>query len=83
MPHEGNNPTKDSSLPGVLIKKYLTAKELSVYLGIPLQRIYVLTHMNKIPVVKLGRTVLFDRGDIEKWLKPMRHPVPEEGGEFI
>lgn len=70
-------------MPGVLIKKYLTAKELSVYLGIPLQRIYVLTHTNAIPVVRLGRTVLFDRNEIEKWLEPMRHPMTGEGNASI
>lgn len=83
MPHEGNNYTNDSFLPGVPIKKYLTAKELSVYLGIPLQRIYVLTHTKGIPVVKLGRTVLFDRLDIEAWLKTKRYPMAEDGDGSI
>lgn len=68
MPHDGNRLTKDPSLPEVLIKRMLTVKELATYIGLPVQRIYVLNHTREIPFHRIGRSVLYDRNEIDAWL---------------
>ena len=50
-------------------KKYLDINELSEYLGIPKHTIYNWTSMKRIPYVKIGRTLRFDKSRIDSWLK--------------
>jgi excisionase family DNA binding protein len=50
-------------------KKYLTVRELSEYLGIPKHTIYSWTSMKRIPYVKIGRLLRFDKNKIDSWLK--------------
>lgn len=52
-----------------LTSKYLTPKELSEYLKIPVGSIYNLVYMEKIPYFKLGHLLRFDLEKIEEWLK--------------
>lgn len=74
MPRLGNRHSTESAEFEVP-KRMLTVVELAIYLGIPKQRIYVLTHTRKIPFHRIGRTVLFDRQEIDKWLSEKRFPA--------
>ena len=60
---------------------YLTVDELCKKLKLRKSRIYELTHLRKIPHMKVGRTLLFDEEEIDRWLKDKRVPV-EEGSSI-
>lgn len=75
MSRTGNRLTKELSSSGILAKRTMTVKELAIYIGIPIQRIYVLTHTKAIPFIKLGSTVLFELDAIDQWLDSKRVPV--------
>ncbi len=53
-------------------KRFLTVEELSEYLGTPMPTLYTWTHQKKIPHLKLGRTLRFDRLEIDGWLESRR-----------
>jgi excisionase family DNA binding protein len=55
-----------------MIKRYLSPKELSEYLGISIQTIYEWTSQRRIPFVKLSRLVKFDITAIDDWMKSQR-----------
>jgi excisionase family DNA binding protein len=50
-------------------KRFLTVDELSEYLAMPVATLYTWTHQRKIPHIKLGRGLRFDRLEIDKWLE--------------
>lgn len=50
-------------------KRFLTIDELSDYIAAPVATLYTWTHQRKIPHIKLGRGLRFDRVEIEKWLE--------------
>ena len=56
-------------------ERMMTAEQLSRYLGVSRQRVYTLTHMREIPHLKIGRTVRFDRHEIDEWLSAQAVPV--------
>jgi len=47
----------------------LTAQELADELGIKLSTVYYWTHIQYIPVIKMGRRLRFRRSSIYKWLE--------------
>ena len=52
-------------------KRLLNIKELSEYMGTPKGSIYVMVHLRKIPpecVVKLGKSLRFEKAGIDKWI---------------
>jgi len=51
------------------LKKLISSKELSDYLGVSLNTIRSWVWMKRIPYLKLGRLVRFDMNTIEAWLK--------------
>jgi excisionase family DNA binding protein len=53
----------------VIMEKYLTIEELSRILQVKKHYIYALTSQRKIPFLKLGRFLRFERDKIEEWLK--------------
>lgn len=82
MSHAGNTHSKEPYSAGLLpesnpafLKRMLTVEEVAVYLGVPKQRIYVLTHTHAIPHHKFGRTVLFDHREIDAWIDAHKIPV--------
>lgn len=81
MLHAGNKHSKEPStglLPEsnpALLKRMMTVEEVAVYIGVPKQRIYSLTSTRGIPYHKIGRTVLFDRHEIDAWLDAHKFPV--------
>lgn len=50
-------------------KRFLTVDELSDYLAAPVATLYTWTHQRKIPHIKLGRGLRFDRLEIDKWVE--------------
>ena len=60
---------------GSVEKKFLRVEELSAYMGTPVATLYTWTHQKKIPHLKGGRSVRFDRDEINLWLKGRRVAV--------
>lgn len=58
-------------------KRFLSVRKLAEYLGIKHQTIYSWVSMKKIPYVKMGRRVMFDLRDIEKWIQDRKVEVHE------
>lgn len=50
-------------------KRYLTLDELAELLNIPKNTIYAKTSRREIPFIKVGRRLVFDRQEIDQWLK--------------
>jgi excisionase family DNA binding protein len=52
-------------------KRLMNINELSAYLGTPKASIYTMVCLRKIPracVVKLGRSLRFEKDGIDKWI---------------
>ena len=47
--------------------RFLTAKEVSMLLQIPLARVYELARLNVIPTVRMGRQVRFNEDALREW----------------
>ena len=54
--------------------KLLNINELAEYLGIKISTVYSWVNQRKIPYIKVGRLVKFDRVDIDKWLAEQKVP---------
>lgn len=70
--------TFDKKLPHPEIsspKRYLTLGELSELLNVPKNTIYAKTSRREIPFVKVGRRLVFDRQEIDEWLKKSQKNV--------
>ncbi|MCI0623048.1 MAG: helix-turn-helix domain-containing protein [Acidobacteria bacterium] len=50
-------------------RRWLTLQQLLEVLPLKRSRIYYLTHTRQIPFRKVGRTLLFDLAEIQKWLE--------------
>lgn len=48
--------------------KFYTIEELSQLLHVKRSTIYAWTHYRKVPYIKLGKHLLFDREEIHDWL---------------
>ncbi len=51
------------------MKRYMTPRELFQYIGISLSTQAKWRMENKLPYIKIGRFVRYDRLEIEKWLE--------------
>ena len=47
--------------------RFLTAKDVSMLLRIPLARVYELARQNLIPCVRLGRQIRFTEEALNEW----------------
>ena len=59
----------------------LAQKDISdcaLYTGYAVQTLYSMVCRKEIPYYKRGRSVFFDKGDIEKWMRGMRVASNEE-----
>ncbi|MBI3664352.1 MAG: helix-turn-helix domain-containing protein [Acidobacteria bacterium] len=54
---------------GTSDRRWLTLEQLLEVLPLKRSRIYYLTHTRQIPFRKVGRTLLFDFAEIQKWLE--------------
>lgn len=49
---------------------YLTADEAWTYLRLPsIRALYVAVERHAIPVCRVGRKLLFDKADLDKWVR--------------
>lgn len=53
----------------------LTLPEVAELLRVTPRAIYYLVHGRKIPHLKLGRSLRFDRLEIDQWLRKQRVPA--------
>jgi len=54
------------------MEQLLTAKELAAWLNVPGQTVYLWVSQRKIPHLKIGKCVRFDREEIRRWLGARR-----------
>ena len=65
-------------------KNVLNIRELSDYTGFSISYIYKLTSRSSIPYFKPnGKTVFFDRMEIDVWLLKNKHLQVKDDGELI
>lgn len=57
-------------------KRLLTVDEASCYLGLTKTTLYTWTCRKKIPHVKIGRALRFDKTDLDAWIEPKKIAVP-------
>ena len=57
--------------------RYLRVPQAAVYLGYAVKTVYRLVEERRIPHIKKGRTVIFDRNVLDKWMQDGRiNPLP-------
>jgi predicted DNA-binding transcriptional regulator AlpA len=54
-------------------KRYVNAKQLSVYTSIPIKTIYEWSSKGRLPVIRIGRSLLYDLQDIERVMDSLKH----------
>jgi len=54
-------------------KRYVNAKQLSVYTSIPIKTIYEWSSIGRLPVIRIGRSLLYDLKDIERVMDSLKH----------
>ena len=52
--------------------RFLNKREVAEYLGISIYTVDVWVSQKRIPHIKLGRRVLFDSSDIDKWMEEQK-----------
>lgn len=57
-------------------KRLLTVDEASYYLGLTKTTLYTWTCQKKIPHVKIGRALRFDKAELDAWVESKKIPVP-------
>lgn len=57
---------------GGFLMNYMTIEELSSLVRAPKTTVYRWTSERSIPFIKLGRRLLFDRAEIDRWLEAKR-----------
>lgn len=56
----------------------MTVKEAAAYLAVPVATLYTRVFHREIPFVKLGRSVRFDRADLEALIEESKvYPIVE------
>lgn len=53
-------------------RKLMSIEELSEYIDTPVATIYTWTHLRRIPHVKIGRSLKFERGAVDRWVEAQR-----------
>jgi excisionase family DNA binding protein len=61
-----------------LSKTVLNLNEVSLLTGYSKSTLYKLTYSGKIPCWRKTKHLLFDRDEIENWLRGSKHKTPEE-----
>ncbi|MFX3627589.1 helix-turn-helix domain-containing protein [Campylobacter sp. LH-2024] len=51
-----------------MIEKYMSEKDLSKFLNISVTSLWRLRKENKIPYIKIGKTIRYEKNAIIKWL---------------
>jgi len=53
-------------------KRYINAKQLSVYTSIPIKTIYEWSSTGRLPVIRIGRSLLYDLQDIDQVMDSLK-----------
>lgn len=61
------------------MKRFYNIHEAATYTGMPEKTLYVLGSKRLIPRIKRGRTVLFDRLDLDSFLLALKQPAKSPG----
>ena len=61
-------------------RRLLTIQEASQYTGLSVHTLYTMVSQRRIPYVKIGRLVKFEKEQLDKWIKYQTvMPVPKWG----
>jgi len=61
-------------------RRLLSIQEAAQYTGLSVHTLYTMVSQKRIPYVKVGRLVKFDRESLDKWIKHQTvMPVPKWG----
>lgn len=52
-----------------IARRMLDIQEVATYTGLSVHTVYAMVNQRRIPFVKLGRLVKFDRCKIDKWIE--------------
>jgi len=61
---------------------FLTVNELSTWVNVPVSTLYLWVHLKKIPYIKVGRLLRFEKIIIEDWLAKSR-VQPDNIGQHL
>ena len=53
-------------------RRLLTYRQTSTYLGLSERKLWTLVSESEIPVVRSGRSVRFDKADLDEWIERMK-----------
>jgi excisionase family DNA binding protein len=54
---------------------YFNIKNASDYLKLAIPTLYIYANKNKIPFIKLGSRILFDKNDLDNWINSKKQAV--------
>ena len=52
-----------------IIPRYLRVRQAAIYIGLASKTVYRLAEERRIPFIRKGRTLLFDRLALDKWMQ--------------
>ncbi len=55
-------------------QRYLGVEQVQKFLGLKRSRIYYLTSTGRIPFIRVGKTLLFDTQDLQRWIEGKKVP---------
>ncbi len=59
-------------------RRYLSVKEVSQYLGFSVNTLYGWTSQRRIPFLKIGGRVRFDKAELDRWMQEGSRDVVAE-----
>lgn len=64
-----------------IARRLLDIREVAAYTGLSTHTLYTMVSQRRIPFVKLGRLVKFDKGKVDDWIKTNTvMPMPRQVG---
>ena len=63
-------------------KRFMNINEASEYLGFAVQTLYSWTSQRRIPFVKIGSRIRFDKHKLDKWIEGFESEVIEDRHVF-
>ncbi len=52
-----------------MLSRLLTVEEVSAYLNLHQQTVYLMVRQGDLPVLRLGRAIRFDKLELDLWIK--------------
>jgi excisionase family DNA binding protein len=53
----------------LIARRLLDIREVATYTGLSTHTLYAMVSQRRIPFVKMGRLVKFDKGKVDEWIK--------------